>query len=71
MSTPSASQAATALAPLLQEATDLHASVARLRGVLHLQMRQLDALERSREPNKPEGRVAAGRLTALRRNGQL
>ena len=60
-----------ALAPLLHEATELHASVARLRGMLRLQVRQLDALERIHSPAKSEGRVAANRLILLRRSGQL
>jgi hypothetical protein len=71
MSNSGAPQAAKALAPLLHEATELHASVARLRGMLHLQMRQMDAIERIHTPAKPEGRVAANRLVLLRRSGQL
>ena len=69
MPRPTASSSALAL--LLQDAADLQASVARLRGALQLQAHHLDAIEARFSPKTPAGRVAARRLVALRVTGRL
>jgi hypothetical protein len=64
-------QTSYALAPFIRETTELQAGIARLRGGLQLQVRQLDAIEMRLSPMAPAGRIAAHRLVALRETGRL
>ncbi|ACL58517.1 hypothetical protein [Methylobacterium nodulans] len=55
----------------LADARALHARIEALRGVMRLQLRALDGLERRLTPLRPDGREGAARLRALKGSGKL